>query len=196
MRGRDPDSGEFLAPSRSAQRRAALDVLTLAERLAGLSDAELSRLPIPEDLLPDIAQARAIRAHVARKRQVAFLAKHMRREDDAVLDAIRAALDASGAAAREETARLHRAERWRERLVGDDDTALAEFLDEYPHTDRQRLRQLLRACAEERRLDKPPRAFRELFRLLRDALAAGSAGAMADAADADEMELADPLQDG
>jgi ribosome-associated protein len=29
MRGKDPDTGEFLAPSRSEQRRAALDVLEL-----------------------------------------------------------------------------------------------------------------------------------------------------------------------
>ena len=52
MRGRDEETGEFLSPSRSANRRAALDVLELAETLVGLSAAQLARLPIPDALVP------------------------------------------------------------------------------------------------------------------------------------------------
>src|SRR5690606_6972761 len=88
MRGRDEETGQFLSPSRSEQRRAALDVLALGERLAALTPTQLAKLPVPESLLPHIAETRRITAHVARKRQVAFLAKQMRREDDEVLDAI------------------------------------------------------------------------------------------------------------
>src|SRR5690606_659833 len=82
MRGRDEETGEFLSPSRSEQRRAALDVLALGERLAALTPTQLAKLPVPEALLPHIAETRRITAHVARKRQVAFLAKQMRREED------------------------------------------------------------------------------------------------------------------
>lgn len=65
MRGRDDKTGEFLAPSRSQQRREALDVLVLAQRLAALAPAQLEKLPIPEPLLPHIADTRQIgRAHV------------------------------------------------------------------------------------------------------------------------------------
>ena len=169
MRGRDEETGEFLAPSRSEQRRAALDVLALGERLAGLTPTQLAKLPIPESLLPHIADTRRITQHVARKRQVAFLAKQMRREDDEVLDAIRDALDAGGEAARQETALLHRAERWRERLLAEGDAALAELLDAHPDADRQKLRQLVRSALDEQARNKPPRAFRELFKLLRGA---------------------------
>jgi len=170
MRGRDEDSGEFLGPSRSEQRRAALDVLALANQLSALSPVQLARLPVPEALLPHIAEARRITQHVAHKRQVAFLAKQMRREDDAALDAIRDALDAGGEAARREAALLHRAEAWRERLLAEGDAALAELLDAHPGADRQSLRQLARNAAEERARNKPPRAYRELFRAIRDAL--------------------------
>lgn len=170
MRGRDDDTGEFLGPSRSEQRRAALDVLALAGQLAELSPVQLARLPVPEALLPHIAEARRITAHVARKRQVAFLAKQMRREDDAALDAIRDALDAGGEAGRRETALLHRAEAWRERLLAEGDTAFTELLDAHPGADRQSLRQLLRNATEERARNKPPRAYRELFRAIRDLL--------------------------
>ena len=180
MRGRDPESGDYLAPSRSAQRRAALDVLALGQKLASLSDAQLGRLPIPEQLLPHIVETRRITSHVARKRQLAFLAKQMRREDEAVLDAIRDALDEHGDSARRETALLHRVEVLRERLLEDGDVALAELLDAHPQADRQRLRQLARNALDERRRNRPPHAYRELFRELRELL---SADAGTDAAD-------------
>ena len=173
MRGRDDESGEFLAPSRSQQRREALDVLALAEKLATLSDAQLERLPIPDGLLPHIVETRRMTAHGARKRQTAFLAKQMRREDDAALDAIRDALDAGGEAAKRETARMHRAERWRERLLADGDAALGELLDEHPNADRQQLRQLVRNALDERAKNKAPRAFRELYRALHALLGDG-----------------------
>jgi ribosome-associated protein len=173
MRGRDEDSGDYLGPSRSEQRRAALDVLALGEKLVALSEAQLAKLPIPEDLLPHIRDAKRITSHVAHKRQLAFLAKQMRREDDEALDAIRDALDAGGDAARRETAALHRVETWRERLLADGDAALAELLAEHPAADRQHLRQLVRNAIDERNRNKPPHAFRELFRELRELLLHG-----------------------
>ena len=174
MRGRDEDTGEFLAPSRSEQRRAALDVLALGERLATLTPTQLAKLPVPESLLPHIADTRRMTAHGARKRQVAFLAKQMRREDDEVLDAIRDALDAGGDAARRETALMHRAETWRERLLAEGDEALSAFVKAHPDADRQRLRQLVRSTLEERTRNKPPRAFRELFREVKELLEAAA----------------------
>jgi ribosome-associated protein len=176
MRGRDEDSGDYLGPSRSEQRRAALDVLALGEKLVALSEAQLAKLPIPEDLLPHIRDAKRITSHVAHKRQLAFLAKQMRREDDEALDAIRDALDAGGDAARRETAALHRVETWRERLMVDGDAALAELLTEHPAADRQHLRQLVRNAIDERNRNKPPHAFRELFRELRELLLQGDDG--------------------
>jgi len=189
MRGRDPDSGEFLSTSRSQQRREALDVLALAEKLASMTPAQLSRLPIPEDLLPHLEQTRKITAYIARKRQLAFLAKQMRREEDAALDAIRDALDEDGDRARREVAAMHRVETWRERLLVEGDVALAELLDAHPTADRQQLRQLVRSTLEERKRNKPPRAFRELYRALRDLLLAQHMSD--DAAQADDDALDD-----
>ena len=170
MRGRDEDTGELLAPSRSQQRREALDVLALGQQLAALSAAQLAKLPLPEDLLPHIEDTQRFTSHVAHKRQLAFLAKQMRRIDDETLAAIRDALDAGGEAARRETAELHRVEAWRERLLSEGDTALAELLVEHPSADRQRLRQLLRNAGDEKAKNKPPHSYRELFRELRELL--------------------------
>lgn len=188
MRGTDEESGEYLGPSRSQQRRQALDVLALAGTLADLAPGQLAKLPVPEHLLPHIAEARRITSHIAKKRQLAFLAKHMRREDDDVLDAIRDGLDAGGEAARQETALLHRAERWRERLLDEGDAALAELLADHPQADRQQLRQLARNALEERKRNKPPRAYRELFREIRDLLGTGDTDAGDDGIEAGDTE--------
>ena len=172
MRGRDDTTGEFLAPSRSANRREALDTLALGEALVALSEAQLARLPIPEELLPHIRDTQRIPSHGARKRQLAFLAKHMRRQDQDVLDAIRDGMSKDGDASRRETALLHRVEVLRDELLGDDgDAAMTSLLTECPHADRQHLRQLVRNTLDERRRNKPPHAYRDLFRALRELLA-------------------------
>ena len=174
MRGRDEETGEFLGDSRSQQRRDALEILNLGQQLVALTDAQLAKLPVPETLLPHIRESRRITSHIAHKRQLAFLAKQMRREDDEVLDAIRDALDEKGDAARREVAAMHRVEAWRDRLLAEGDAALAELIGQYPDADRQALRQLVRNTLEERKRNKPPRAFRELFRHLRELILAGA----------------------
>ena len=187
MRGKDEETGEFLSPSRSQNRREALEVLALGEQLVGLTEAQLAKLPVPESLLPHIRECKRITAQIAHKRQLQYLAKQMRREDDEVLEAIRDALDEKGEAARREVAAMHRVETWRERLLDGGDAALAELLDEYPQADRQQLRQLVRNSLEERKRNKPPRAFRELYRALRELIVAGSGD------DADDGEAPDEL---
>jgi ribosome-associated protein len=176
MRGIDPETGEYLSPSRSDNRREALEVLALGEKLVSLSEAQLARLPVPDSLLPHIRECKRITSHIAHKRQLAFLAKQMRREDDEVLEALRDALDEDGEAARREVAAMHRVEKWRDRLLEEGDAALAQLLDEYPGADRQTLRQLTRNTLEERKRNKPPRAFRELFRALRELIVEGKQG--------------------
>ncbi|MBW3550212.1 MAG: ribosome-associated protein [Proteobacteria bacterium] len=171
MRGIDEETGEYRGESRSHNRREALEVLALGEQLVALTEAQLAKLPVPEALLPHIQDARRISSHIARKRQLAFLAKQLRREDEETLDAIRDALDEKGETARREAAALHRVEAWRDRLLAEGDVALAELLDQHPEADRQSLRQLVRNALEERKRNKPPRAYRELFRELRELLA-------------------------
>ena len=178
MRGIDPETGEFLGPSRTRQRREALEVRGLGERLVALPPAQLTKLPIPETLLEHIFETQRITSHIAHKRQLQFLAKQMRRESDETLEAIRDAMDIGGESARRETAILHRVEQWRARLLEDGDVALGELLADHPGADRQHLRQLVRNAGEERLKNKPPHAYRELFRELRELLAEADDGAV------------------
>jgi ribosome-associated protein len=167
MRGTDEDSGEFFGPSRGEQRREALAVLALAHEVVATPYARLQQLNLSEDVLAAAADAQRITAQIARKRAVGFLAKKLRKEDDEALDALRKALEHDKAPGRRETAALHRIEALRDQLIDDGDDALAKLLDEYPHADRQHLRQLARNAREEKLKNKPLHAYRELFRELR-----------------------------
>ena len=166
-----PEDEQDYGPSRGEQRRAALAVLDLALRLVEQSEATIARIPMDEDLRELVLASRKITAQIARKRQVHYLAKHMRREEDAALEAIRAALEHGKADGRREAQALHQVEYWRDRLIADGDVALGELLLAHPHADRQHLRQLARNAHQEKLKNKPPHAFRELFRELRELLA-------------------------
>lgn len=167
------EAGDF-GPSRSEERRDALAVLDLAKRLVEQPEARLQQIPMDEDLRDLVRAAQRITAQIAHKRQVQFLAKHLRREEAEALDAIRAALDHDKSDHRREAQALHQVEYWRDRLVAEGDAALTELLDKHPAADRQHLRQLARNAHQEKLKNKPPHAFRELFRELRDLLAESS----------------------
>jgi ribosome-associated protein len=154
--------------SRSQRRREALDVLRLAQTLSEMSDAQLKSIPLSDDLVEEVRRTRAVTQQIARKRQSQYLAKQMRRLDDEELEAIRAALEHDRSLSRRETAVLHQIESWRERLLADGDDALTELLAAFPAADRQHLRQLARQARSERAAEKPPHAYRELFRSLRE----------------------------
>lgn len=180
MHEEDFDGDEDLGPSRGEQRRQALAVLELAMRLVEQPDARLAQLPMDDDLRDLVVASKKITSQIARKRQVQYLAKHMRRRDDEALAAIRAALEHDKSDGRREAAALHQVEYWRDRLVAEGDDALAELLQAHPQADRQHLRQLARNARTERQKNKPPHAFRELFRELRDLLALASVDGDAD----------------
>jgi ribosome-associated protein len=71
-----------------------------------------------------------------------------------------------------DAAALHRAERWRESLIADD-AELQRWLAEYPATDAQQLRALIRQARKDAREGQPGeaqrqgRAYRQLFALVR-----------------------------
>ena len=165
-----PDPTEDERPSRSARRREALDVLTFAKQLSEMPPARLDKLGLPDDVREELAEAQRTPSHIAHKRQLAHLAKLMRRHDDEAFAAARALLDSDRSATARDAAELHRIEAVRENLLSEPvgDAALTSFITEHPDADRQHMRALIRQARSERKTSKPPRAQRELFRLLRN----------------------------
>lgn len=154
-------------PSRSQRRREALDVLALAHALMDAPPGMLASVPLEDDMRELVATSRAIKPQIARKRQTQFLAKHLRRLDDQALAALAERFSEDRDRVHREAARLHRLEAQRDDLLARGDDALADLLLRYPQAERTRLRQLQRQALAERARSAPPRASRELFRLLR-----------------------------
>jgi ribosome-associated protein len=154
-------------PSKTQRKKEMTALQDLGEELAGLSESQLAEVPLPERLREAIVEARRITKHEGKRRQMQYVGRLMRDIDVAP---VREKLASWQGVSREATALLHRIERWRERLL-EDEAAIGEFVAAYPGFDLQRLRSLLRAIRKERSENRPPRQYRELFRLLRETLA-------------------------
>jgi ribosome-associated protein len=155
-------------PSKTQAKKAMHALQELGAALAELPDDRLHALPLDPALLQAIHEYRRTRSHEGRRRQMQYIGKLMRSAD---ADAIRDAVATFRLGPARETLALHRAERWRVDLVASDD-ALARWLDEHPDGDAQRLRNLVRAARREAPSqpgERHGRAWRELFRFLRDA---------------------------
>lgn len=151
-------------PSKSQRKREMHLLQALGERLVELKPEQISEIPLGTALLEALREMGRIKGREARRRQLQYIGRLMRLEDG---DAIAAALERLKAGGIEQTRRLHQLERWRDRLIEQDDGALEELLAAHPGTDRQQVRQLVRSARKERKLNRPPAASRKLFRYLR-----------------------------
>ena len=140
------------------------ELQALGAALAELSESQLKEMRLGEDLLEALLEAKRIRSHEAKRRQMQYIGRLMREVDPAPIRSRLAELEGSSAQA---TARHRRLETWRERLLGDDE-ALTAFAAEHPGADLQALRTLIRNARKEQKESKPPRAYRELFRVLKE----------------------------
>lgn len=140
------------------------DLQALGEALVALPIGKLRQVDLPENLLDAILAAQRITAHGGRRRQLQYVGKLMRQVDAAP---IQEKLDQWNGNHAAETARMHRLENWRQRLI-DDDAALADFLALHADTDVQHIRNLIRNARKEASLNKPPKSSRELFKVLRE----------------------------
>ena len=168
----DPVSRPAMAEQSSSKTRRKQEMRELQElgvELLALDDKELDALELPETLHDALRQARRITQHEARRRQLQYIGKLMRRVDPGP---IRAVLDERRARARAETAVFRRAEAWRERLLNDPDS-LAQLLAEHPAADSARFRSLAESARRERSEGSAPHNHKELFRALREVLEDG-----------------------
>ena len=152
--------------SKTKQKQAMHELQALGEALLDLPQSQLDALGLPDALARALREAKTITSHGARRRQIQYIGRLMRDVDPAPVRERLALLRGESAQA---SARHKRLEQWRARLL-EDDTALTEFAALYPRADTQALRALIRNARREIAEHKPPRAQRELFRLLRDSL--------------------------
>jgi ribosome-associated protein len=153
-------------PSKTQLKKQMHELQALGERLVTLNADQLDAVALPEDLRAAVDEARRVPGRESRRRHMQYIGRLMREVDP---EPIREKLAIWDGLSRGHAAKLHDIERWRDRLL-DDDAALGEFMREHPGADSQPLRTLIRNARGERDAARPPKSYRELYRLLRDLL--------------------------
>lgn len=139
--------------------------LDLAKKLVVLPEGEWRGLGLPEQVLEALKSLKDMPQFVAKKRQLKLVAKMLRDVD--VTLAERAAENAIKSRA-DVNVSFHKTEQWRDRLIAEGNSAVAEFLGKYPNVDVQHLTQLIRNAKHESSKGKPLRSSKLLFKLLRE----------------------------
>lgn len=160
-------------PSKSQLKREMTALQELGEELVSQPKDRVMRVPMPEDVREVILECQKIRDHEGRRRQMQFVGKKMRTLEDDEVAAIQKMLDSWKGASKAETAAMHALERWREKLLASD-AALTDLKAAHPEVDVQQLRTLIRNARKEQAESKPPKAYREIFQILKQLKSAPS----------------------
>jgi ribosome-associated protein len=155
---------ETIEVSKSQLKRELLALQDLGRELVALSAKDLQHLPLSEDLLEALTEARKLKMS-ALARKIKHIGKLLRDED---ADAIRDALAKLRQPHVESVQAFHEVEQWRDSLLSGNMDLVNELCQRYPELDRQRLGQLVRNAKKEASLQKPPKSARVLFRYLKD----------------------------
>jgi ribosome-associated protein len=162
-----PGETDEARQSKSARKREAASLQELGVELAGLPDPEIAALDLPDKLFAALRDLKRLPSHGAQLRQRQYIGKLMRDIDPAP---VLAKLAERKLRHDSEIRRFQLVERWRDRLLSEPATALAELLEEYPGADRAALTRLLEKAQRERVDQRAPAAARELFAFLRQLL--------------------------
>ncbi|MFC4932344.1 ribosome biogenesis factor YjgA [Massilia sp. GCM10023247] len=176
---------EYERPSKSELKRQMDELQKLGAQLVAEPRDRVKRVPMPEDVKEAILMCQTITNHEGRRRQLQFVGKKMRSLTEEEVAVIQRTIDSWKGASKAETAALHALERRREKLLADD-KALTVLLEEHPELDAQQLRTLIRNARKEQADNKPPKAYRELFQILKDLSKKAKPAAQDDEADEDE----------
>ena len=161
------------APSRTELKHESTELQKLGTELLGLRSDALERLALPDKLHEALGEARRITNFEGKRRQMQFVGKLMRQLDAPELERVRAALSEQKSGSASQALELHLAEQWRDRLITNED-ALGSWISQYPTTDGQQLRALIRQArkdAQPSKAGETPRhgkSYRELFQIVRE----------------------------
>ena len=144
-------------------KRDAEDLKQLGEKLVNLTKANLTKVPLDDSLKDAIELAQRLQKE-ARRRQLQYIGKLLRSID---AEPIREALEKIENKHNQQQAMLHKLEILRDELVVKGDAALTDLLNEHPSADRQQLRNLIRAAQKEKEQNKPSKAYREIYQILK-----------------------------
>ena len=155
--------------SKTRRKRESEALQDLGAELVALPGERLAAIGLPDFLRDAVLDARRITGFEARRRQMQYIGKLMRKVDP---EPIRSRIEAWKSPERAQVAHFKRIETWRERLLAEQD-ALADLVRQYPSADTHQFDALIRDAYREREENRPPKSYRALFQALRALLEKG-----------------------
>jgi ribosome-associated protein len=149
--------------SKTRKKREMHELQALGVALVELPETQLKSMALADDLLQAVLEAKRIKSHEAKRRQMQYIGRLMRDIDPAAIRSRLGEIEGSSAQA---SAAHRRLETLRERLLNDDE-ALTDFAAEHSGADLQILRTLIRNSRKQLQEGDRTRAYRELFRFIR-----------------------------
>lgn len=147
--------------SKSKRKRQMLALQDIGKILVELPASQLAKIPLDSQLAEAIAMARTLKDHEGKRRQLQYIGKLMRHTD---IEPLQDALKKVQLKDQLSKAKFHQVERWRDNLIAEGDVQLQAFIQQFPHTDSQQLRQLIRKAQQDRKTNKNTGAETALFR--------------------------------
>ncbi|MES2534630.1 MAG: ribosome biogenesis factor YjgA [Pseudomonadota bacterium] len=178
---------EYDRPSKSQLKREMTALQKLGAELIAEPRERVKRVPMPEDVRDAILECQLIKDHEGRRRQLQYVGKKMRTLDADELAAIQKTIDSWKGLSKADTAAMHALERRRDKLLSED-SALPELMAQYPDIDVQHLRTLIRNARKEQAENKPPKAYREIFQILKQLQVKTASSKADDEEDDDQAE--------
>ena len=163
------------AMSRTDEKKESLALQKLGEDLLTLRPDFMARLDLSEKLKDAVVEAKRITNFEGKRRQMQFIGKQMRLLDDTEVEAIKSMLTEQHSGSASETLALHLAQTRRDRLIAEDDV-FGDWILQFPQSDSQQLRALIRQARKDAKPEKPGaavrhgRAYRDIFQMVRGAL--------------------------
>jgi len=137
-----------------------------AQSLVEMSKHQRSLMPLSEDLKDAMVVADKIKnKHEALRRHIRHIAKILLETD---LAPIHQAIDVMANKHQQATAKFERLENLREQLIEQGKDAIEALLVEFEQLDRQKLKQLVRHAAKEKKTEKLGKHYKNLFTYLKE----------------------------
>ncbi|MBF6056862.1 MULTISPECIES: ribosome biogenesis factor YjgA [Thiomicrorhabdus] len=161
-----PDWEQEEFQSRTQIKKAAQAVTDLGEQISQMTESEIKKMNLPKAFTDAVLMLKTMDRGPALKRQRLFIGKMLRQDEDLIVE-IKEKLAEIEIRRKQQNAHFHKLEMWRDRMLESGDDAISEFMQLFPHADRQQLRQWVRNAVKEAETQKPPKSARELFKYLR-----------------------------
>jgi len=159
---------EDLPLSRTKKKQRAKQIEETAAHLVGLTDKQYSQIDLPVAIAREAELARATKGRSSQRRQLKHLAGMLRKSEGALEDLLRQLMDLDQVA-RGEKKQFHQLEKLRDHLCDENSftQAFDEMVELAPEIDRKAISRLARSVQQH----DDRRAYREIFRRLRDEVA-------------------------